>query len=108
MVLGHKSHTVIIKLHKVILQVKHALGAYIYIYIYISELPTFRNCLEGETSSAKRKNSRVGSRSRSVPPGGPWEKALDRGEGSKAAPSCVKKILHLRISKCIISGPFSV
>ena len=35
-------------------------------------------------------------------------KALDRGEGSKATPLYVKKILHLRISKCIISGPFSV
>ena len=33
-------------------------------------------------------------------------KALDRGEGPKAAPPCIKKTLHLRISKCKISGPF--
>ena len=33
-------------------------------------LPTFRNCLEGETSSTKRKNPRVGSRPAYRAPGG--------------------------------------
>ena len=41
----------------------------------ISGLPTFRNCLEGETSSTKRKNPQVGSR----PARGSRGKALDRG-----------------------------
>ena len=38
-------------------------------------LPTFRNCLEGETSSAKRKNPQVGSR----PAHGSRGKTLERG-----------------------------
>ena len=45
-------------------------------------LPTFRNCLEGETLSAKRKNPRVGSRPAYYyigPLMGSRGKALDRG-----------------------------
>ena len=64
--------------------------------------PTFRNCLEGETSSAKRKNPWVGSRPAYRAPDGvqgesPWQ-------GSKAAPPCVGKFVFGEV-ECIISGP---
>ena len=57
------------------------------IIAYIPGLPTFRNCLAGETSIAKRKNPWVGSRPAYRAPDGvqresPWQ-------GSKAAPPCV-------------------
>ena len=68
-------------------------------------LPTFRNCLEGETLSAKRKNPRVGSRPAYIvyraPDGvqgqSPWQ-------GSKASFLCVTKNILSEV-KCIISGP---
>ena len=53
----------------------------------IPGLPTFRNCLEGETSSAKRKNPQVGSR----PAHGSRGKTLERGPRQR--PPCVRKFV---------------
>ena len=41
-------------------------------------------------------------------PGGVQRQSPWQGEGFKAAPLVLRKILHLRISKCTILGPFSV
>ena len=64
-------------------------------------LPTFRNCLEGETSSAERKNPWVWSR--------PAYRATDgvQGEsptGVQGVPPCVGKFVFGEV-ECISSGP---
>ena len=59
--------------------------------MHIAGLPTFRNCLEGETSSAKRKKRRVGSRPSYRAPDGVQGEAL--GRGPRQRPPCVGKFV---------------
>ena len=64
-------------------------------------LPTFRNYLERETSSAKHKNPPEWDLGPSI--GTSRGKALDRGP--KQLPPCVRKFVFAEV-KCIISGPY--
>ena len=72
------------------------------VQLRIAGLPTFRNCLEGETSSTKHKNPQVWSRPYRAPWWGPGAKPLTRVQGS--ARLC-KKFVFDEV-KCIISGPY--